>query len=121
MSGDWPIKRVAGVARGRSSGSSYGSLAWAVATSDDTSLGVAEQARRSFAKIDRTLGELGTDKRYLLSATVYLADLREKPAFDEEWLAWIGPDPLHWPQRACVQAALAGGALVEIVVTAAKP
>jgi enamine deaminase RidA (YjgF/YER057c/UK114 family) len=57
----------------------------------------------------------------LLSATVYLADLREKPVFDPEWLAWVGSDPHHWPQRACVQAALAGGALVEIAVVAAKP
>ena len=121
MNGDWPIERVAGTAQGRSSGSGFGSLAWAVATSDDTSLEVAEQAQRSFAKLDRILGELGTDKRYLLSVTVYLADLREKPAFDREWLAWVGSDPGHWPQRACVQATLAGGALVEIAVVAAKP
>jgi enamine deaminase RidA (YjgF/YER057c/UK114 family) len=121
MSEDWPITRVAGSARGRSSGTGFASLAWAVATSDDTSLNLAEQARRSFAKIDRVLGELGTDKRYLLSVTVYLTDLREKPAFDREWLAWVGDDARYWPQRACVQAALAGGALVEIAVVAAKP
>lgn len=121
MDRDWPIARVAGIAAGRSSGSGFGSLAWAVATSDDTSLDVAGQAQRSFAKIDRVLGELGTDRRYLLSATVYLADLGQKATFDPEWLAWIGSDPRHWPQRACVQAALAGGALVEIAVVAAKP
>jgi enamine deaminase RidA (YjgF/YER057c/UK114 family) len=121
MSENWPIERVAGMAPGRSSGSGFGGLAWAVATSEDTSLGVAEQARRSFAKLDRVLGELGTDKRHLLSATVYLADLREKPAFDREWLAWVGGDSRHWPQRACVQAALASGALVEIAIVAAKP
>ena len=38
---------------------------------------------------------------------------------DAEWCEWIG-GPEHWPQRACVQAALAPGTLVEITVIAAR-
>ena len=121
MPDDLPIKRVPGVAEGRSSGSGFGALAFAVATSEDKSPSLAEQARRSFAKLDRVLAELGTDKRHLLSATVYLADLNQKPIFDAEWRRWIDADPQRWPQRACVGAALAGDALVEIVVVAARP
>jgi enamine deaminase RidA (YjgF/YER057c/UK114 family) len=121
MAQDWPIARVAGVAAGRSSGSGFGSLAWAVATAEDKTLDVAEQARRSFAKLDLVLAELGTDKRHLLSATVYLADLAQKPTFDREWREWVGTDARHWPQRACVGAVLTEGTLVEIAVVAAKP
>ena len=43
-----------------------------------------------------------------------------KPEMDEVWNAWIGPNPDHWPQRACVGAALADGCLVEIILLAAK-
>ena len=43
-----------------------------------------------------------------------------KPEMDEVWNAWIGPNPDHWPQRACVGAALAEGSLVEIILLAAK-
>ena len=39
---------------------------------------------------------------------------------DAEWCEWIG-DTANWPQRACVQAALAPGTLVEITVVAARP
>jgi enamine deaminase RidA (YjgF/YER057c/UK114 family) len=120
MDDDRPITRVAGTAPGRSSGSGFGGLAFAVATSGDYAFELPEQSRRSFAKLDSVLAELGSDKRHLLSVTVYLADLAQKPIFDREWLEWIGAEPAHWPQRACVQAALAGGALVEIVVTAAR-
>ena len=38
---------------------------------------------------------------------------------DAEWCEWIG-DAANWPQRACVQAALAPGTLVEITVVAAR-
>ena len=39
---------------------------------------------------------------------------------DTEWCEWIG-EAGNWPQRACVQAALAPGTLVEITVIAARP
>jgi enamine deaminase RidA (YjgF/YER057c/UK114 family) len=120
MTSDMPIDRSPGVAPGRSSGSATEALVWAVATSEDKSLDLRGQARRSFAKLDRVLSDLGTDKRYLLSATVFLADLEDKQVFDDAWREWIGLDPAHWPQRACVGVSLSAGTLVEISVVAAR-
>ena len=42
-----------------------------------------------------------------------------KTRFDAVWNPWIGPDPAHWPQRACVGAVLAGECQVEIILLAA--
>ena len=56
----------------------------------------------------------------LLSATVYLTDIANKAQMDAEWCEWIGGSA-NWPQRACVQAELAPGTLVEITVVAARP
>jgi hypothetical protein len=53
-------------------------------------------------------------------AQIFLVDMATKPEMDEVWNAWIGPNPDHWPQRACVGAALADGCLVEIILLAAK-
>ncbi|WP_246192437.1 MULTISPECIES: Rid family hydrolase [Phyllobacteriaceae] len=115
------IDRSKGVAAGRSSGSGFGNLVWAVATSDDKSLDLKGQVAAAFAKIDRVLGELGTDRRNLLSVTVFLANLDDKKAFDIEWLSWVGDNPGHWPQRMCIGATLSAGTLVEISVVAARP
>ncbi|WOH52594.1 Rid family hydrolase [Bradyrhizobium sp. sBnM-33] len=120
MGEDWPILRSKGVAEGRSSGSAFSSLAFAVATSDDKRVGLEEQAKRCFRKIDGVLADLGTDRRYLLSATVFLSDLRQKARFDDVWNAWVGATPQHWPQRMCIGATLSEGTLVEISVVAAK-
>jgi len=121
MSDAWPIERSKGVADGRSSGSAFGPLAWAVATSDDKTLDLERQIERCFEKIDRVLADLKTDRRYLLSVGVFLADLRDKTAFDRAWLKWVGPYPRHWPQRSCVGAKLSPGTLVEMTVVAARP
>ena len=40
---------------------------------------------------------------------------------DRAWLDWIGDDPAHWPQRACVEAPLYRYTMVEFVVIAACP
>ena len=85
------------------------------------SLDLKGQVAAAFAKIDRVLGELGTDRRNLLSVTVFLANLDDKKAFDIEWLSWVGDNPGHWPQRMCIGATLSAGTLVEISVVAARP
>lgn len=112
------IERWRGQAAGRNRAVAYRDLVWTVATAPGTD--VREQAPRVLAALDRNLADAGTDRTRLVSATVYLADMATKPALDEAWNAWIGPDPDHWPQRACVGAALADGCLVEIVVLAAR-
>jgi hypothetical protein len=50
---------------------------------------------------------------------VFLSDMSTKARFDAVWNPWIGPDPAHWPQRACVGAVLAGKCQVEIILLAA--
>ena len=115
------IQRAAGGATGRSSGSAYGDLVWAVATCPDKSVKDVEgQTRATLAAIDRHLAALGSGKDRLINATVYVTDIARKAEMDKAWNEWIGPDPANWPQRACIGVALAPGDLVEIVVIAAR-
>ncbi len=113
------IQRFAGDARGRSRAVAYRDLVFTVATAPDTAAGIEGQTEQTLVCIDQNLAEAGTDKTRLLSATVYVTDIADKARMDTAWNAWIGPD--NWPQRACVQAALAGDTLVEITVVAARP
>jgi len=115
------IKRVQGGAQGRSSGSSAGGFAWAVATSVDPVPDMYAQTRNALVRIDEILAGLGTDKTKLLNATVYVDRMQWKAEMDRAWCEWIGDDPQNWPQRACIESRLHGYDLVEIVVIAAAP
>jgi enamine deaminase RidA (YjgF/YER057c/UK114 family) len=114
------IRRFRGQAVGRNRAVEHGGLVWTVATAPDSTDGVAGQTRQCLTALERSLEEAGSGKTRILSAQIFLVDMATKPEMDEVWNAWIGPDPDHWPQRACVGAALAGGALVEIILLAAK-
>lgn len=114
-----PIRRWRGQAEGRNRMAAYQDLVWTVATYDDRSADIQEQTRRCLAVLDKNLAEAGTDKTRLVSAQVFLADMTTKSRFDAVWNEWVGSDPDHWPQRACVGAPLAGHCLVEIIVVAA--
>ena len=46
------------------------------------------QTAEILQSIDALLKEAGTDKSRLLSAVIYLADMRHKAEMDEAWLAW---------------------------------
>ena len=70
-------------------------------------------------EIDRLLAKCGSSKSKLLSATIWVTDIRNRPPMNEAWTEWV--DKKNLPARACVEAALADPkALVEIMVTAAK-
>ena len=112
------IERWQGGATGRSRASAWRDLVFTVATAPGDT--VADQTRATLARISENLAEAGSDRTRLLSATVYLADIASKAEMDAVWCEWIG-DAANWPQRACVQAALATGTLVEITVIAARP
>lgn len=116
----WIMERVPGVAPGRSSATSFGPFAWAVAVGADPKAPTREQAVSTFAELDRLLSVCKTNRSKLLSVSVYLADLAEKKQFDEVWSDWIGPDASSWPQRACLQAGLEAGYRVELVALAAR-
>ena len=80
---------------------------------------VQTQAREILAGIDRLLAEAGTDKSKILSAMVWLTDMRTFAAFNEIWDAWV--DPEHPPARACVESRLAAPDIdVEIGIVAAR-
>ena len=79
---------------------------------------IAEQTRDILARIDRLLSEAGTDKSKLLSATIWLTDMRDFAAMNEVWDAWVSPG--NTPARACVESRLAAQQFnVEIGVIAA--
>jgi len=78
------------------------------------------QTKQILDKIDQLLAKCGTNKSYILSAMVWLTDMRFFNDMNEVWAAWI--DKENPPTRACVEAKLAHPTMfVEIQVTAAKP
>ena len=92
-------------------------LAGNVASKPDADTG--EQTRDVLSKIDALLQEVGSNKSKLLSATIYLADIRDFAAMNEVWDAWVDTD--NTPARTTVQAKLARPSIrVEITVVAAK-
>ncbi len=115
------ITRVRGRYQGRNAGTKYNGFAWAVATDQSHSAEMYEQTRISLAEIDRVLAELGTDRTRLINVTVYVGNMQLKDEMEKAWLEWIGDDPAHWPQRACVEAPLHKYTMVEFVVIAACP
>ncbi len=80
---------------------------------------IAEQTKDTLKRIDELLAEAGTDKTKLLSATIWLSDIRHFDAMNEVWDAWTAPDCA--PARACVEGKLAFPQYdVEIAVIAAR-
>ena len=112
-----PITRLPGTARGRSRAVAHDGLVWTVATASDKSPSMHVQTISALQALDRNFADAGTDKRHILSATVYIADMSRKSEMNDAWLAWVDPD--HAPQRACIGVTLEGQDLVEIVVCAA--
>jgi enamine deaminase RidA (YjgF/YER057c/UK114 family) len=112
------IERVPGRSNGRSVGSACGNMVFAVATADNKLNDLTDQARECFAKIDGTLAKLGTDRASILSVSIFMADLGNKPVLDLIWLEWVGTDPAGWPQRSCLGAVLGVGTLIEITAVA---
>lgn len=77
------------------------------------------QSKEIVDEIDRLLAKCGSSKSKILSATIWVTDIRNRAPMNEVWTAWV--DPKNLPARACVEAKLADPkALVEIMVIAAK-
>lgn len=84
---------------------------------DDKTQPMKGQTEQVLKKIDALLASVGSNKSRILSATVYLADIDQKDAMNEAWMAWM--DKANPPARAAIGAALTPGTLVEIMVSAA--
>ena len=79
----------------------------------------AGQMAEILKKIDALLAEAGSDKSKILSATIWLADIRDYDAINEVWDAWVPKG--HAPARACVEAKLAAVKYtVEVGIVAAR-
>ena len=87
---------------------------------DDLSGDIRQQTRETLAAIDRLLAEAGSDKRCLLSATIFLRDIdADYAGMNAEWDAWVAPGTA--PARTTVEARLyAPQVRVEIQVVAAR-
>jgi enamine deaminase RidA (YjgF/YER057c/UK114 family) len=78
-----------------------------------------EQTRNVLERIDALLAEAGSDRSKLLSATIWLADMRGFEEMNAVWDTWV-PEGCA-PARATVEAKLATPQFtVEIGVIAAK-
>lgn len=86
---------------------------------DDLKADTVGQTKQILDKIDRLLKTAGTDKTKILSANIWLTDMRTFADMNKMWDAWVSPG--NTPARATVEAALAGPDYrVEIMVVAAK-
>jgi enamine deaminase RidA (YjgF/YER057c/UK114 family) len=80
---------------------------------------VTEQTKEVLSIIDGHLAKAGSDKSKLLSATIYLPDMKTFPEMNAVWDGWVSPG--NTPARATVEAGLAAPQYgVEIMVIAAK-
>jgi len=80
---------------------------------------IKAQTKQVLERIDELLKTGGTDKSKLLTAQVWLSDMRLFEDHNAVWNECV--DPQNAPVRACVRAELwRPNMLVEIMVTAAK-
>ena len=80
---------------------------------------VTKQTQEILSIIDGHLAKAGTDKSKLLSANIYITDMKNFAEMNAAWDAWVSPG--NTPARATVEAKLAGPQYhVEIMVVAAK-
>jgi enamine deaminase RidA (YjgF/YER057c/UK114 family) len=88
-------------------------------TADKLPASVKEQTAEVLAKIDALLALADSNKSKIVSATIWVTDIRYRDEMNEVWLGWV--DPANLPARACVTSQLANPNLfVEIQVTATK-
>jgi enamine deaminase RidA (YjgF/YER057c/UK114 family) len=84
----------------------------------DANAGITEQTQTMLDKVDVLLEQASSDKANILSATIYVRDMKDFAAMNAVWDAWI-PEGCA-PARACVEARMARAELlVEISVVAA--
>ena len=87
---------------------------------EDSTADIGAQTRSVLKQIDTLLAEVASDKTRILSATIYLADMKDFPLMNAVWDAWVPQG--HTPARATVEAKLASPAYrIEIQVVAAAP
>ena len=85
----------------------------------DATKDITEQTQTMLDKVDDLLIQAGSDRKHMLSATIYLKTMDDFAQMNAVWDAWV-PEGFA-PARACVTADMAREALlVEISVVAAE-
>jgi enamine deaminase RidA (YjgF/YER057c/UK114 family) len=85
---------------------------------DDTAKDVTGQTEEVLAKIDALLAKAGSDKSKILSAQIFLPDMKDFAGMNVAWEEWVVPGQA--PARATIEAKLANPAYkVEIMCIAA--
>lgn len=80
---------------------------------------VTKQTQEILSIIDGHLAKAGSDKSKLLSANIYITDMKNFAEMNTVWDGWVSAG--NTPARATVEAKLAGPQYhVEIMVVAAK-
>lgn len=86
---------------------------------DNSEEPVGPQTENMLAKVDELLQAADSDRHHILSATIYIRDMKDFAAMNSVWDAWV-PEGCA-PARACVEARMARpDLLVEISVIAAQ-
>ena len=81
---------------------------------------IKTQTAQVLRRVDELLKLSGTDKSRLLSAQVWIADMRLFEDHNSVWNEWV--DPTNPPVRACLTTEFwRPGMLVEVMVVAAMP
>ena len=113
------ISRFPGLTPTRSRAVVHDDLVFTVAVAPDpVSASMYEQSAKALARIDESLALCGSHKSRILSAIVYIADIKQKGEMNRAWDEWV--DTSNPPMRACIGVELEPPHMVEIVVTAAK-
>ena len=80
---------------------------------------VTKQTQEVLSIIDSHLAKAGSDKSKLLTATIYITDMKNFAEMNAVWDGWVSPG--NTPARATVEVNLAGPKYgVEIMVIAAR-
>ena len=86
---------------------------------DNTDQPIGPQTENMLAKVDALLAQAGSDREHILSATVYVRDMKDFAGMNAVWDKWVPAG--HAPARACVEARMARpDLLVEVSVVAAQ-
>jgi enamine deaminase RidA (YjgF/YER057c/UK114 family) len=113
------IKRFSGLTPTRSRAVVHDDLVFTVAVAPDpVTASMYEQSVKALARIDESLALCGSHKSKILSAIVYITDIKRKSEMNRAWDEWVDAD--HPPMRACIGVDLEPQHIIEIVVTAAK-
>lgn len=93
-----------------------GEARW-VEVADNPETDVRGQIAQVLDQINMTLERIQSSRTNMLQVLIFLTDLRHGVILNELWDEWVPKG--HPPVRACVEAKLAPGYFVEMVISAA--